>query len=245
MDQSLERMRLLIGEEGLDALSKATVMVVGVGGVGSFCAEALARCGVKNIILVDGDVVAQSNLNRQIHAQYDTIGKAKVEVMEQRIHTYQKDCKVIKKKMFYDASCNEELFSQQVDFVVDAIDTISSKADLICYCKKHKIPFISSMGMANRWDPTKLECMDLMKTTYDPLAKVLRNIIRTRKVRGKIPVVCSTEKPFIQHQVINENGRTRKEKMPPASNPFVPSTAGFVCASTAVRYILKKANILV
>ena len=245
MDQSLERMRLLIGEEGLDTLAKATVMVVGVGGVGSFCAEALARCGVKNIVLVDGDVVAVSNLNRQIHAQYDTIGKSKVEVMEERIHTYQKDCQIIKKNIFYDASHNEELFSQPVDFVIDAIDTISSKADLICYCKNNKIPFISSMGMANRWDPTKLEYMDLMNTTYDPLAKVLRNIMRKRKIRGKIPVVCSTEKPFIQHQVVNENGRTRKEKMPPASNPFVPSTAGFICASTAVRYLLKKANILV
>lgn len=242
MDQSLERIRLLIGEEGLEALAQATVMVVGIGGVGSFCAEALARCGVKNLILVDGDVVAESNLNRQIHAQYSTIGKAKVEVMEERIHTYQKDCKVIKKKIFYDASHNEELFSQPVDFVIDAIDTISSKADLIAFCKKHKIPFISSMGMANRWDPTKLECMDLMKTSYDPLAKVLRQIIRKRKIRGKIPVICSTEKPFVQHQIINEQGRTRKEKMPPASNPFVPSTAGLTCASIAVRTILKKAK---
>ncbi len=238
IETPLQRMELLIQKEGIERLSTATVMVVGVGGVGSYAAEALARCGIGSLILVDGDTVAISNLNRQIHATYDTLHQSKTKVMKERIETYRKDCRVICYDMFYSAQQNELLFQQPVDFVVDAIDTMSSKLDLIQYCLEHKIPFISSMGMANRMDPTKIEITDLMKTSYDPVAKIMRSMVRKHKIKGKIPVLFSTEQPMTQSLIVNEEGVTRKQKMPPASSPFVPSVAGLVAASYAVRNIL-------
>lgn len=238
IETPLQRMELLIQKEGIERLSTATVMVVGVGGVGSYAAEALARCGIGSLILLDGDTVAISNLNRQIHATYDTLHQSKTKVMKERIETYRKDCRVICYDMFYSAQQNELLFQQPVDFVVDAIDTMSSKLDLIQYCLEHKIPFISSMGMANRMDPTKIEITDLMKTSYDPVAKIMRSMVRKHKIKGKIPVLFSTEQPMTQSLIVNEEGVTRKQKMPPASSPFVPSAAGLAAASYAVKNIL-------
>lgn len=238
METPLQRMELLIGEEKLALLQDACVMVVGVGGVGSYAAEALARCGIGTLILVDGDTVALSNLNRQIHATYETVGQSKTKVMKERIDTYRKDCTVIQKDIFYKEENNDVLFDQPVDFVIDAIDTMSSKLSLIQYCKEHNIPFISSMGMANRLDPTKITICDLMKTSYDPVAKIMRNLVRRHRIKGRIPVVYSSEQPTVQTKIVNENGVTRKQKMPPASSPFVPSAAGLACASYAVRTIL-------
>lgn len=243
METSLQRMELLIGEQGIDLLKNTCVLVVGIGGVGGYAAEALARAGVGKLILVDGDCVALSNLNRQIHATYDTIGKEKTKIMKERIATYRKDCEVICHTMFYDQSKNDAIFHENVDFVVDAIDTITSKVDLIQYCLWHKIPFISSMGMANRLDPTCIRICDLRTTSYDPLAKVMRGIIKKKDIRGKIPVIYSSEHPSIQTKIINEDGKTRKEKMPPASSPFVPSAAGLAAASYVIRSILKKGNL--
>ena len=239
METAESRTSLLIGEMGLQRLKQSCVLVLGVGGVGSYCAEALARSGIGKLILVDGDTVAPSNLNRQIMAQFDTIGQPKTTVMKARIHTYRSDIQITCHQRFYDKEANAQIFSEPVDFVVDAIDTLSAKRDCIAYCLAHQIPFISSMGMANRMDPTKIEIMDLMKTSYDPLAKVMRQMIRKADIRGKIPVVCSTEQPIIQHQIINAEGKTRKEKMPPASSSFVPAAAGLACASYAVRQLLK------
>lgn len=238
METPLQRMELLIGEDKLALLQDACVMVVGVGGVGSYAAEALARCGIGTLILVDGDTVALSNLNRQIHATYETVGQSKTKVMKERIDTYRKDCTVIQKDIFYKEENNDILFDQPVDFVIDAIDTMSSKLSLIQYCKEHNIPFISSMGMANRLDPTKITICDLMKTSYDPVAKIMRNLVRRHRIKGRIPVVYSSEQPTVQTKIVNENGVTRKQKMPPASSPFVPSAAGLACASYAVRTIL-------
>lgn len=236
----MQRTELLLGKEKVEQLRNAVVMVVGIGGVGSYCVEALARCGIGTLILVDGDHVAVSNLNRQIHAVYDTVGKEKTLVMKARILSYQKECEVITHTLFYDASKNDILFDRNIDFVVDAIDTISSKLDLITYCLEHQIPFISSLGMANRLDPTCVRVTELMKTEYDPLAKVMRNQVRKRRLRGKIPVVFSTEHPTVQRVIVNEEGKTRKEKMPPASSPFVPAAAGLACASYVVRNLEKK-----
>ena len=221
METPLQRMELLIGENNLEILKRSTVMVVGVGGVGSYAAEALARSGVGTLILVDGDTVAPSNLNRQIHAVYATIGRSKTEVMKERMESYRRDCTIICKDIFYKEEENAVLFDKPVDFVIDAIDTMSSKLSLITYCLKHKIPFISSMGMANRLDPTKVECCELMNTSYDPVA-------------------FSSEQPSVQTKIINENGVTRKQKMPPASSPFVPSAAGLAAASYAMRILLEK-----
>lgn len=240
METTMQRMELLVGNTGLDILKNATVLVVGIGGVGSYCVEALARAGVGRLILIDGDQVAPSNLNRQIHAVYSTIGRNKTEVMRERILSYQKDCEVVCHTMFYDESKNEEIFQERIDFVVDAIDTISSKLALISYCLANQIPFISSLGMANRMDPTAIEVSELMKTSYDPLAKVLRNLVRKHRIKGKIPVMYSREHPSVQTKIINEDGITRKEKMPPASSPFVPAAAGLACASYVVRTLLKE-----
>lgn len=240
METYLERIELLIGKHGIQKLQNASVMVVGIGGVGSYAAESLARCGIGTIILIDHDTVAPSNLNRQIHATFDTIDRAKTEVMKERILTYRKDIQIIEYKEFYNANKNELFFQQHVDFVIDAIDTISAKIELIQYCLLHKIPFISSMGMANRWDPSQLRVMDLMKTKDDPLAKIMRQLVRKNRIKGKIPVVCSCELPFTQTMIVNENGINRKQKMPPASTPFVPSSAGLICASQAIKKILSE-----
>lgn len=239
METPLQRMELLIGEDNLEKLKRSTVMIVGVGGVGSYAAEGLARSGVGTLILADGDTVALSNLNRQIHAVYATIGRSKTEVMKERIESYRDDCTVICRDIFYKAEVNEELFDRPVDFVIDAIDTMSSKLALITYCLDNRIPFISSMGMANRLDPTQVECCDLMKTSYDPVAKIMRNLIRKNRVKGKIPVVFSKEQPSVQTRIVNENGVTRKQKMPPASSPFVPSAAGLAAAAYAMRKLLE------
>lgn len=244
MEQADTRTKLLLGEEGVAVLKARTVCVLGIGGVGSFCVEALARSGIGKLILVDGDVVAPSNLNRQLIATYQTIGKPKSEAMKERILQYRNDVEIRCVQHFYDASLNEALFCEPIDFVVDAIDTLSSKRDCIEYCLLHQLPFISSMGMANRLDPSKLTILDLMKTTYDPLAKVMRTMMRRSLVKGKIPVVCSLEPPIRQTRIINEAGKTRKEQMPPASSSFVPAAAGLICASYAVRTLLGKVESL-
>lgn len=237
-----ERTRLLLGNKQVEILKDATVMIVGIGGVGSYCAEALARCGIGRLLLVDHDCVSDSNLNRQIHATYDTIGRPKTEVMKERIFSYQKDCEVILYPMFYQAENNKELFENKIDFVVDAIDTISAKLDLIAYCLEHKIDFISCLGMANRLDSTAVCISELMKTSYDPLAKVMRSQVRKRRLKGKIPVVFSTEQPIKQNVEKYPDAPTRKLRIPPASSPFVPAAAGLACAGYAVRKIINGTN---
>lgn len=238
MESTLQRMELLLGNTQLEQLKNACVLVVGIGGVGSYCAEALARSGVGKIILMDHDVIAPSNLNRQIHATYETIDQPKTDAMKARIASFRHDCEVVICDAFYDAAQNEQLFNEPIDFVVDAIDTLSSKLELITACLARKIPFISCLGMANRFDPTAIQITELMKTSYDPLARVLRSMVRKRNIQQKIPVVYSQEAPRKQNRIINEQGKTRKEQMPPASSPFVPSAAGLACASYAVRMIL-------
>lgn len=233
-----ERTELLLGNTQIQRLQQATVMIVGIGGVGSYCAEALARSGIGRLVLVDHDTVSISNLNRQIHATYETIGKLKTDVMKERILSYRKDCEVLTYPLFYQAEANSELFQTPIDFVVDAIDTVSAKLELISYCLENKLPFISSMGMANRMDPTAIQITELMKTSYDPLAKVMRSQVRKKRLKGKIPVVYSSEQPVKQNKTVDPDGETRKMRIPPASSPFVPTAAGLACASYAVKTIL-------
>ncbi|MGL5978525.1 MAG: tRNA threonylcarbamoyladenosine dehydratase [Erysipelotrichaceae bacterium] len=240
MNEALQRIELLVGSEGIEKLANGWVLVLGVGGVGGHAIESVTRCGVKNIVIVDADTVAESNMNRQVIANLQTIGRSKTEVMKERIHSYAPDCNVICINQFYDASLNETLFQYPIDFVIDAIDTITSKADIVEYCKKNKVPFISSMGMANRWDVTKLQLTDLSKTYNDPLSKVMRRMMKERRIKGKIPVLFSDELPFKQHKVLNEEATTRKSKMPPASTPFVPASAGLMAGSLAVKAIMEK-----
>lgn len=224
-----ERSALLLGNEALEILKNKTVLVVGIGGVGSFCVEALARTGIGHLILVDKDKVESSNINRQLLATTETIDQVKVAVMKKRIQTLNPECKVDTYDCFYDCSMDEKIFSQRIDFVIDCIDSIKSKQDLAMACIQRDIPFLSSMGTARRLDPSKLEIMELEKTSYDPIAKRMRNWKRKNKIRNKIWVVCSTEPP-----------RPVEAGKPLPSMIFVPASAGLLLASECVKKLINK-----
>lgn len=238
-NEAFQRVELLIGESGLEKLKNACVLVVGVGGVGSYTAESLARSGIGKLILLDADEVAWSNCNRQIMADEATIGMDKCEAMKRRIQSYNRECEVICVQQFFDQSCEWILDEYQPDYVVDAIDTITSKMDLIQMCAYRKTPCISSLGMANRLDPSCLEVTTLDKTYMDPLAKALRLLAKKRNYTRKINVVFSKEQPIKQNIVVDENGQTRKEKIPPSSMIFVPAAAGLLLGSAVIRKILE------
>lgn len=224
-----ERSALLLGNEALEILKNKTVLVVGIGGVGSFCVEALARTGIGHLILVDKDKVESSNINRQLLATTETIDQVKVIVMKKRIQTLNPECKVDMYDCFYDCSMDEKIFSQKIDFVIDCIDSIKSKQDLAMACIQRDIPFLSSMGTARRLDPSKLEIMELEKTSYDPIAKRMRNWKRKNKIRNKIWVVCSTVPP-----------RPVEAGKPLPSMIFVPASAGLLLASECVKKLINK-----
>lgn len=224
-----ERSALLLGNEALEILKNKTVLVVGIGGVGSFCVEALARTGIGHLILVDKDKIESSNINRQLLATTETIDQVKVIVMKKRIQTLNPECKVDTYDCFYDCSMDEKIFSQKIDFVIDCIDSIQSKQDLAMACIQRDIPFLSSMGTARRLDPSKLEIMELEKTSYDPIAKRMRNWKRKNKIRNKIWVVCSTEPP-----------RPVEAGKPLPSMIFVPASAGLLLASECVKKLINK-----
>lgn len=224
-----ERSALLLGNEALELLKNKTVLVVGIGGVGSFCVEALARTGIGHLILVDKDKVESSNINRQLLATTETIDQIKVNVMKKRIQTLNPECKVDTYDCFYDYSMDERIFSQRIDFVIDCIDSIKSKQDLAMACIQRDISFLSSMGTARRLDPSKLEIMELEKTSYDPLAKRMRNWKRKNKIRNKIWVVCSTEPP-----------KPIELGKPLPSMIFVPASAGLLLASECVKKLINK-----
>lgn len=183
-----ERLIPLFKEEGLEKLKKSTVAVVGVGGVGGICAITLARCGVGNIIIQDHDVVEVSNINRQYVANMKTIGEYKVDIMEDEIKKINPNCNVIKLNSFFDKN-NLDLFSYNIDYIIDAIDSFDSKCELIKCCLNRKIRFISSMGAAKKIDLTKISVTKLNKTSYDPLAKKIRNYFKG----FNFDVVSSTE----------------------------------------------------
>lgn len=234
----LERVQLLLGKDQVSYLSQCRVLVAGIGGVGSYAIEALARTGIGTIVMVDKDVVDITNLNRQIMATYSTVGKEKGEAMKERILSYNSQCEVV----YIQSFVNQELLNQlpEVDFVIDAIDTVSAKLDLIDFYHNKQIPFISSLGMGNRLDPSKVEVRELFQTEGDPLARSIRSQTRKRGMDYQIPVVFSTEQPMVQREVIHPDGKTRKEQIPPSSAMFVPATAGLLCASYCIRKLLEQ-----
>ena len=233
-----ERMMYLIGEENVELLTKKRVAIFGVGGVGSYACEALARSGIGSLVLIDHDVVDVTNINRQIPALHSTVGLKKADVMKQRIADINPECDVAVFDCFMNKDNIDEIMQGQVDFIVDAIDTVTSKLDLYEYAQEKQIPIISSLGMANRLDPTKVIVTRLDKTENDPLAKSVRAQARRRNLSLKVPVVFSTETPITQNKVINEDGQTKKEKYPVSSSPFVPSSAGLACASYVIRTLI-------
>lgn len=232
MDNQFQRLELLIGDK-LEVLQKSKVMIVGIGGVGSFAAEAIARLGIKKIVLVDKDVVDISNLNRQLIALHSTIGQAKVEVMAKRILDINPQAIVTPLHLCIDEVNIIEVLDESFDFVIDACDTLDAKVAIIQHCLTNKIKFISSMGAANRFDPTKVEISYLDKTYNDPLAKVMRSKIKKRHLKGKIPVVFSTELPF---KPLISNLDESSSIL--GSNSFVPSTFGLACASFCFKKLL-------
>lgn len=236
MDNSLERLALLYSPEQMEKLQKACVLILGIGGVGSFAAEALARSGIGKLILVDHDVNAISNLNRQLQVTYDTLDMPKVEAMKQRIHAISKHCQVETKQTFVTLDNLDLLMSDKVDFVIDACDTVTVKLALLEYCYAAHIPLISSMGMANKVDPTKIEIIKLSKTYNDPLCKVMRRELKRKHFKKDPLVVFSSEMPRkIDYKGVSyDPNATRKTNFTPGSTAFVPSVSGLVCASHVV-----------
>lgn len=248
MLHQFSRNELAMGKEGLELLKNSTVAVLGVGGVGGFAAEALARSGVGRIVLVDKDDVDITNINRQVIALLSTVGRQKVEVMKERIADINPECEVIALKMFYTEETYEQFFSYGLDWVIDASDTISYKIHLMKECLKRKIPIISSMGAANKTDPTRFKIADISKTHTDPLAKVIRTRLRKEGIHKGIKVVFSDESPIviredIRKEITDENAKIRKAKMPPSSNAFVPSVAGLIMGGHVITQITKDIKI--
>lgn len=248
MLHQFSRNELIFGKEGLEILKDSTVAVLGIGGVGTFATEALARSGIGRLILVDKDNVDITNINRQIIALMSTIGQPKVDLMKQRICDINPDCDVIALKLFYTEETVDLFFQGKIDFVVDASDTIEYKIHLMKECLKRNIPIISSMGAANKLDPTRFQIADISKTHTDPIAKVIRTRLRKEGIRKGIPVVFSDESPIVPREDVtkivgDENAPIRKAKMPPASNAFCPSVAGLIMASYVVRQLLKDIKI--
>lgn len=196
MLHQFSRTELAIGPEGLEILRNSCVAVLGIGGVGGMAAEALARTGIGRLVLIDKDVVDITNINRQVHALMSTVGQPKADLMRDRILQINPECDVVSLRMFYTEETYEQLFAYPLDYVVDASDTISYKIHLIKQCLERKIPIISSMGAANKMDPTKFQVADISKTSMDPLARVIRNKLRKDGIKKGVKVVFSTEAPL-------------------------------------------------
>jgi tRNA threonylcarbamoyladenosine dehydratase len=250
MLHQFSRTELAIGAEGLDILKKSTVAVLGVGGVGAMAVEGLARTGIGRIILIDKDVVDVTNINRQIHALTTTIGQKKADLMCERVKLINPECETIALNMFYTEETYEELFKYEIDYVLDASDTIMYKIHLIKECLKRKIPILSSMGAANKMDPTKFQVTDISKTHMDPMARVIRTKLREAGIKKGVKVVFSTEPPVKPRQDVTEKiapagAKIRKAKQPPASNSFVPPVVGLIMVSVAVRELLERGGVRV
>lgn len=251
MLHQFSRNELAMGTAGLEVMKQSTVAVLGIGGVGSFAAESLARSGIGRIILIDKDVVDITNINRQLIALLSTVGQPKAELMRERIGLINPECDAIALKMFYTEETYEQLFAYPIDYVVDASDTVTYKIHLIKQCLQRGIPIVSSMGAANKMDPTKFQVADISKTTVDPLARVIRQKLKKEGIKKGVKVVFSTETPVKPHEDVTQKivpttaPDIRKAQMPPASNAFVPSVAGLIMGSVVVRDLLAMNKVVV
>lgn len=231
MKEELEREVALLGEDAVKKLNNSFVAVFGLGGVGSYTAEALARSGIGKILLVDNDAVSKSNINRQLCALQSTVGRKKVDVVAERLLDINPDL-IIERSYEFVLPENISSFDfSRFDYVIDAIDTVSAKLAIAESAKEHGVPMISSMGTGNKLDPTALTVTDITKTTVCPLARVMRRELKKRGI-SHLKVVFSTEEPKRQ----NHDG---DGKLPPASIAFVPSVAGLIAAGEAIKDIIK------
>lgn len=242
MSHAFSRTEMLIGKDGLQKLKDSKVAVFGVGGVGTYVIEGLARSGVGEIVLIDDDDICISNINRQLHATINTVGQAKVDVMKDRILSINNEAKVITYRELYNSHSADRLLSDDYSYVVDAIDMVSSKIDLIERCKKRNIPIISSMGAGNKLNPTMFEVADIYETSVCPLAKVMRKELRNRDI-DSLKVVYSKEKPLkpiidVDITDSQQNESTKIKRQTPGSISFVPSVVGLIIASEVVKDLL-------
>ncbi len=240
MEDRLIRTRLLLGDEAMERLARARVAVFGIGGVGSYTVEALARSGVGALDLIDNDTVSLSNLNRQLIATLDTVGQPKVEVAARRISRLNPDCRVRTYQSFFLPENASDFDFTRYDYVVDAIDTVAGKLQLVLCARAAGVPILSAMGTGNKLDPTALEIADIYETSGCPLARVMRRELRKRGIPG-LKVVYSREEPLptdpeLSRRCLEESragGSTRRSI--PGSTAFVPAAAGLMIAAQVVR----------
>ena len=240
------RTELLLGQEGLRQLASKSVAVIGIGGVGSYAAEALARTGIGRLRIVDHDYICPTNINRQVHALTRTVGQAKVEVMAERLGDINPELKIEALKLMYGAETAAEIITPDLDYVIDAVDMVTAKLHIICRCKELNIPVISVMGAGNKLDPTQFEVVDISRTSICPLARAVRKELGKRGHRKGIKVVYSKEEP---HPGLGEDesgdstirvgtGAGAYTRPVPGSVPFVPAVAGLIAAGEVVKDLI-------
>ena len=234
------RTALLLGEDAMRKLNRSRVAVFGIGGVGGYAVEALARSGVGAFELIDRDVVSESNLNRQIIATHKTIGRGKTEVMAERIHDINPDAEVTQRRCFYLPETADQFDFTQYDYIIDAVDTITAKIEIILRAQKAGVPVISSMGAGNKLDPSKFEVADIYKTSVDPLARVMRRELKKRGVR-KLKVVYSKEEPLKPLGKIEADPEAGRKDVP-GSAVFTPAAAGLLIASEVVKDLIARGH---
>lgn len=228
LQHRFSRLERIINIEGIDILKSKCVLIIGLGGVGGYALESLVRSGIGKVIIVDFDKIDVTNINRQIVALDSTVGEYKVDVFESRIKDINPLCEVIKIKEFIDKDNIDLLFKYDIDYLIDACDTVNTKKAIIMECLSRGIKFISSMGTGNKLDPSQLEIIDIRKTVNDPLARIMRKFIKDSNIKDKILVLSSKELPI----------KTCDGKL--GSSMFVPSSAGILMASYIVRKFIKK-----
>jgi len=250
MLHSFSRTEMLIGQEALEKLKSSKVAVFGIGGVGSFTVEGLVRAGIGKFVLIDDDCICLTNLNRQLHATHKTIGRPKVDVMKERILEINPKAEVTTFQEFYMPETAQGLIADDYDYIVDAVDTVTAKIDLIMQAKMRNIPVISCMGAGNKLDPTKFEVSDISQTSVCPLAKVMRKELRTRGITS-VKVVYSKETPLKPRgteeascatHCVCPAGTTRKctvRSQIPGSISFVPSVAGLIIAGEVIKDLIQ------
>ena len=238
MSDRLSRTRALLGSDAMEKLKNSHVAVFGVGGVGGYALESLARSGIGRLTIVDSDIFSVSNINRQIHALHSTVGEKKVEVAKKRIHDISPDIEVEAICEFYCKETQDKFDFNQYDYIVDAIDSLSSKILLIENAKKFAVPIVSSMGTGNKIHPELLEISDIYKTSVCPLARRLRAELKKRDIK-KLCVVYSKEEPIKPNVQINDQAHPSRRGVP-ASSAFVPACAGLLLSSVVIRELSEK-----
>ena len=234
MDEKFSRTEMLIGNDGMEKLNNAKVAIFGLGGVGSFVCEGLARSGIGNFVLVDFDKIDESNINRQLIATVKTIGKYKVDLMKERILEINPNANVEIYKEFYMADCETDIITKDLSYAVDCVDTIMAKIAIVCKCDSIDVPVISSMGTGNKLDPTMFEVADIYETSVCPLARIMKKDLRKRNIK-KLKVVYSKEHPINTNDCeINKNAKYKVK----GSVSFVPSVAGLIIAGEVIKDII-------